>query len=529
MPRPGHMLRALVPVRIRALGIIAFLMIGVLSIGLAGADLARAEELLRVPLGSHTLVKRDRTVERIALGDPEIADVEAISAHEVLILGRKVGRTSLILWYSGTSEQISLLVEPVADRDPPDPLEFGENELYRSESGALQGRARTLPGLAAVHPADGVDASELGFDTQVQINIKIVEVSRQALKQIGVQLLRNTRGSAQAISPPGSLSGISGAGAGVKETFEGFVFGSQSGFLPLSNAFQLVTANSHSGFVGILSLLESEGFAHTLAEPTLVATSGRTASFLAGGEFPIPVSQGGNAGGAISIEYREFGIRVSLRPVVLSRNHIVVEVAPEVSDLDFSGGISIGGVAVPALTTRRAETTIELGDGESFIIGGLVSRTVMDNVERIPGLENLPILGNFFRRTRQQRSDRELVMVVSPRLVRPLRSELGFEDRPIAPQQGAPAGPARNPASDPNPASGLAPGSAPGSDSARGSDRAPARDLAPDRGADPGADPGTDSPPPFGMTDPAATQRDAPAQPEADPTYGTSGGTGFAP
>lgn len=346
---------------------------------------ASANEPLYVDVGSHRLVHTHSEPTRVAIGDPGIADVESVSGTEVLLLGRRPGKTSLIVWLERGPVEFTVVVTP---------------------------------------PDTPADAASAGLDAQVQIEIKIVEVSRQLLRQAGVQLLRNTRGSAHAISPPGTLSGIAtdrGGTAGAASN--GFVFGSASGFLPLSNAFQLLAADSGSGFVGILSLLEAKGLAQTLAEPTLVTASGQAASFLAGGEFPIPVAQGGGNGGtAISIEYREFGVGVTLRPTVISPEHIVVQVAPEVSDLDFSAGVSVGGVAVPALTTRRAETTVELGDGESFVIGGLISRNLSSNAERVPFLGDVPVLGALFRRSRYQRSDTELVMIVSPRLVRPLAS-----------------------------------------------------------------------------------------------------------
>ncbi len=401
---------------------------------------ARAEETVRVALGSHRLLERARAVERIAIGSSQVIEVEVISDREVLLLGRQEGRTSLILWHRGGHEELQVEVYG-SERSTPAALD--EPELHLGPSGEITGRARSLRGLTTARAIAGergsrLDTSELGFDSQVQIDVRVVEVSRQAIDRFGVELMRNTRGSAHALAPPGTLAGIAGEGAGIKEAFEGFVFGSPSGFLPLSDAFQLVAANTHSGFVGILSVLESHGFAHTLAKPSLVASSGRTASFLVGGEFPIPVAQGGSSDGAtISIEYREFGIRVDLRPFVLARDHIVLEVAPEVSDLDFSAGVSIAGVSVPALTTRRAETTIELGDGESFVIGGLISRNVLRNVDRIPALSNVPILGNFFRRRRDQESDRELVMIVSPHLVRPLKRDAAPESAPSADPGGA--------------------------------------------------------------------------------------------
>jgi pilus assembly protein CpaC len=159
-----------------------------------------------------------------------------------------------------------------------------------------------------------------------------------------------------------------------------------------------------------------------LAEPSLTALSGQTASFLAGGEFPYPVPQtsGGSGSGTITVQFREFGVRLNLTPTVLSNSRIAIKVAPEVSDLDFTNGLSISGTTVPGLIIRRTDTTVELGDGETFVISGLVSNNLTNNVDKVPWLGDIPVLGAFFRSTRIDRTEKELIMVVTPHLVRPI-------------------------------------------------------------------------------------------------------------
>ncbi|MBA4151099.1 MAG: secretin, partial [Acinetobacter sp.] len=170
-----------------------------------------------------------------------------------------------------------------------------------------------------------------------------------------------------------------------------------------------------------INLLESNGYAYTLSRPSLVALSGQTANFLAGGEVPVPVPQG--QGGSVGIEYKEFGVRLTISPTVLSPQQILLRVAPEVSELDFTNAITIQGSIVPALRIRRTDTSISLADGESFIISGLVSRNTMSNVDKMPGLGNIPVLGAFFRSSRFESEDRELLMIVTPRLVRPIAAD----------------------------------------------------------------------------------------------------------
>jgi pilus assembly protein CpaC len=189
----------------------------------------------------------------------------------------------------------------------------------------------------------------------------------------------------------------------------------------LAQAFGLLLNFGKAGIGLNVGFLEGNGMARVLAEPTLVAMSGQSASFLSGGELPVPVPQGL---GSTAIEYKPFGIGLTVTPTVLSNDRIVLKVAPEASDLDYTNASSINGVAVPAITTRRADTTVELGDGESFIIGGLVSRTTTSNADKVPLLGDIPVLGSFFKQNKYQMNEKELVIVVTPQLVKPIARDV---------------------------------------------------------------------------------------------------------
>jgi pilus assembly protein CpaC len=340
------------------------------------AGSAAANEI-SLEAGSQSVIVPPGPVRRAAVADPAIADVEIVNSREVLVIGKHPGATDLVLWVEGAKQ----------------------------------------PHRYAI----SVGAASLGKPSertaQVQIDTRIVELSRRALRQAGINFTRVTNNSAIAVSPPGVLSGISGGGG------TGFLLDSASGFLPLSQAFNLVYGNANDNLLVTVSVLEQNGLAHTLAEPTLVALSGQTASFLAGGELPIPVTQNSGGGNSITIEFKPFGIRLMVTPTVLEGDRIALKVAPEVSELDFSSGVDTGGVTVPGLITRRADTAIELASGESFAISGLVSQQLNTNVDKIPGLGDLPILGAFFKTTQFEREDRELLMIVSPRLVKPLSAD----------------------------------------------------------------------------------------------------------
>lgn len=381
----------------------------------APATAASPPALIAVELGTHKLMREMGGISRVAVGDPAIADVSVINGRELLVTGKKLGVTSLLVWPKTSSAPKEFRIR-VGDVQDPTKVAKADPELAGAsfERGAsLDGR---LPNLlaysrakaAASKPDKLVDQSAVEGDFQVMTQIKIAEVNRTTAKRYGL--------------------GLSYSRAGIDGTVS---FSSPTTPTDLlSNAFNLLVGPTDIGnresLGGRLSLLESRGVVRVLAEPSLTVMSGQTATFLAGGEFPVPVSQSGSGAGggaAITVEYKEFGVRLPLTPTVLAKDRIALKVAPEVSDLDFTAGIQIGGVSVPALTVRRTETTIELGDGESFVISGLVSNNLIANVDKVPWLGDIPVLGAFFKSVSYDRNEKELIMVVTPSLVRPLARE----------------------------------------------------------------------------------------------------------
>lgn len=316
--------------------------------------------------GEQQVLSFPERLSKVAISDPEVAGVTVSDDREILLTANAEGSAELSVWLHGRSEPLRALVVVAA----------------------------TL-------------GQKLPFGTQVQTDIRIVEVNRSELNSLGVYYSKLFNGGASAVgvAPPGSnFRGFPGPGvASAPISADGF---NLFGFGPSSLA--------------IINALESGGFAHTLAEPSLVSLSGQNATFLSGGEFPIPVSNDENG---VRVEYKEFGISLSLTPTVVDENQIILKVAPEVSELDFSTGVASAGVAVPGLRVRRTETTVAMGSGETFIISGLVSRNTFNSSDRIPGLGSIPLLGAFFRSDRVSREDRELIMVVTPRLVSPSRQD----------------------------------------------------------------------------------------------------------
>lgn len=408
------------------------------TLGICCPCLSAAEESgLKVEQHAQIVYKHSTALSRVAVADPETASVTLTSPKVLLIRGVKPGSTQIRLWDSARSEApdkvLTINVEGSAKKLNNALQRSGIKQVQVNKAGeavVLDGNPDSLEQHAQAvevvkqDPESPVDRTHSDFDSHVQIDIKVVEVSRQNVMRFGLFLGKNGRGNtALAISSPSTLSSITTSDNNIG-------FRSNSGFLPFLNAFNIALGNKGSGLLGTLSILESNGYAYTLAEPSLSTVSGQTASFLAGGEFPVPIRTGSGSESAVTILYKEYGVRLQLTPTVLDSNRIYLKVSPEVSELDFANAVQTGGVSVPGLRVRRTDTSISLGDGESFVISGMVSRNALNNIDKLPGLGDLPVIGAFFRSKRFDREDKELLMVVTPRLVRPIAADAKLPELP---------------------------------------------------------------------------------------------------
>ncbi|WP_246884050.1 type II and III secretion system protein family protein, partial [Pseudomonas chlororaphis] len=249
-------------------------------------------------------------------------------------------------------------------------------------------------------------AEDPSLPSQVQTDIRFVEVSRTKLKEAGTSIFGKSGNFL--FSSPGTVPNL--------RVTPGNIGGLAPNILLNNGAYNIGFGGGN--VLGLINALEGSGFAYTLARPSLVALSGQSASFLAGGEVPIPVPSSGSD--SITIQYKEFGIRLTLTPTIVGNDRIALKVAPEVSELDFTNGITVNDISVPALVVRRTDTSISLADGESFVISGLISTTNTTAVNKFPGLGDIPILGAFFRDSSIRREEKELLMIVTPHLVQPL-------------------------------------------------------------------------------------------------------------
>lgn len=352
------------------------------------------------------------SLQRVAIGDPAVADVLVLRG-DVLLVGRKPGTTQLLVWPRSAKAPQRYVVQVRGSLDSSVVQDDGAQVGVHGESALVSGSSPSLLAHAGVHSAATaavgdkvVDTSTIATGGMVQVDVKVVEFSKTALKQVGFNLsAARSGGFGFGLFGPSQLNSVS------KD--EGSI--SFDAALPIRSAFNLVLGRKN-GVLGTLSILQGNGLARLLAEPSLVAMSGQSANFLAGGELPIPEPQGL---GTTTITYKPFGIGLTVTPTVLAGDRIALKVAPEASELDYANGVTLNGVQVPALSTRRTDTTIELGDGESFVISGLVSRSTLSSVRRVPLLGHLPIIGVFFRDVNYSRNEKELVFIVTPHLVRP--------------------------------------------------------------------------------------------------------------
>jgi pilus assembly protein CpaC len=377
-------------------------------------------QTIALTVGAQQQIAVGHTLQRVAIGDPSVADVLIIKGDKrggVLLVGKAAGTTNLMLWAREREAPLQYTVDvttPAAASllgpDTPAVKVLGGTAVMSGTSATMEAHQRAVVAAEGSLGKDGsvFDTSRVGSRAVVQVDVRVVEFSRSVLKEVGFNFFKQNNGFTFGSFAPSALTSVS-ATAGQAPSL--------TGVTPISSAFNLIFNSATHGLFANLSLLESNNLARVLAEPTLVALSGQSASFLAGGEVPIPVPQ---ALGTTSIEFKPYGIGLTLTPTVLSPQRIALKVAPEASQLDFANAVTISGVSVPAFITRRADTTVELGDGESFVIGGLIDRETASNVSKVPLLGDLPVIGTFFKQLNYQQNEKELVIIVTPHLVSPL-------------------------------------------------------------------------------------------------------------
>jgi pilus assembly protein CpaC len=396
---------------------------------------------INVLVGQSRLINFDRPIGRLSVSNPEIAEAVIITGTQALINGKAFGQINLIAWEKDNDNHsiafdvyvranLSLIDAQIRTLFPKDDIRLSQ------ANGSV-----VLSGTVAV-PFTAAQAEQVvqaaGFKTvnllqgpirdalQVQLQVRVAEVSRNRLRELGTSYAYQSQpGAGGYVSPGGpySVGGVDG----------GNILGSVA-----SSALNVLVLGGNTG--AFVRALQSQGALRSLAEPTLIATDGQKASFLAGGEFPVPViSNGGGGGGqTVTITFKEYGVRLNFTPTIIDEDHIRLELEPEVSMIDFANGVRFAGFVVPGVRTRRAKTGIELRDGQSFALAGMLDNSETRSLSKIPVIGDVPILGRLFRSTSFQKQETELVFIVTAQMVKPINRDEIPNLRGIDGLKGAP-------------------------------------------------------------------------------------------
>jgi pilus assembly protein CpaC len=393
-------------------------LVAVAAFLLGWADGARADELVQVEIRKGETIRLPRAASSVVIADPATADVQVVSPHLVYVYGKKIGETSLTIVdakddpvFEGTIEvthNLSSLQRAAKRVAPNSDVEFKTVDgglVLEGAAGSVQ-ESESLRNLAEAYVGTGdklVNMMSTTGGDQVTLQVKIVEMSRTDLKTLGLNI--------QSVLDRGGLDLQILQGNAI--TMAGGIVTRNGG---ANGLFGSLTSGA-SSISGLIDALETQGLATVLAEPTLTSSSGKPASFLAGGQYPIPL-RGEN--GTVTIQYQPFGVSLNFTPIIMSKDRMSILVAPEVSSLNFNNPVAVAGFNYPILDTRRAQATVELGSGQTFALAGLLRNETSNNLSKMPGIGDVPLLGSLFRSNRFQSNQTELVILVTPYIVRPV-------------------------------------------------------------------------------------------------------------
>ena len=400
------------------------------SVGLASAWAQSGPEDIRLTVGKSVVIDYPADIARISTSNADVVDASPVTTREILIHGKSFGTVTLVVWSkAGQRNFYNITVEQNLDplrRLLKDTFPKEEFTLISSrDSLALNGRVSTkevaerataLSTPFAKTVVNNLEVAPLPIDKQVLLRVKFAELDRNAASQFAVNYIStgatNTIGRVTTGQFPAPIPSAVGGGPG----------GTSATTFSVTDALNIFAFRPDLNLGLLLKALQTKALVQILAEPNLVTTNGKEASFVVGGEFPVPVLQGGANSGAVTVQFREFGVRLTFNPVITENKTIKMYVKPEVSELDFGHAVSVSGFTIPALSSRKMETNIELGEGQSFVIAGLIDNRLTESMSRIPGLASLPILGNFFKSRDVSKNNTELIVMVTPEITMPLQA-----------------------------------------------------------------------------------------------------------
>lgn len=378
---------------------------------------------VNVLVGQSKLITFDNPIERFSVSNPEIAEAVLVTNNQVVVNGKSFGQINFIAWEKNTGRflvfdvyvrtNLSLIDSQVRALFPKDDIRLSQANGSVVISGSVSNPAIATQVDAVVQAAGFKTVNLLQSPVknvmQVQLMVRVAEVSKNRLRDLGTSYAYQ--------AGPG-VGGYANSGQGpsaLNEVASGFLTGT------LSSSLNLFLMGGNT--LAFIRALQQEGALRALAEPNLIAMDGQTASFLAGGEYPVPVVQSGGERSTVTIVFKEYGVRLNFKPTIIDEDHIRLELEPEVSTLDFANGVKLEGFVIPGLRTRRAKTGIELRDGQSFALAGLLDNNETQTLSKVPGLGDIPILGNLFRSKSFQKNESELMFIVTAQIVNPVNRD----------------------------------------------------------------------------------------------------------
>ncbi len=414
--------------------VLRVLAVAVLAVTTIGAQEAARIPQVSVTAGRSTVVSTTFDITRIAITNPAVADAVVVQPREILVDGKSPGTITLMVWGAGERVQYDIVVEqPISSLEQQLHQLFPGEEIVvtvNADGIVLSGRASSTQTMlrigevvrAAQPKANVINMMQVpgGTDAQqVMLQVRIAEVNRRAVSELGTSLFTGGNGAGDWIGRGTTGQFPSVTYKDIAATKDAFGNTTVSGKMEFSDFLNIFLFNTHWNAGALIRALKQTGHFQSLAEPNLIAYNNREASFLAGGEFPVPMV---SSIGQVSIVFKEFGVRLNFTPTIAG-DLIRLKVRPEVSELDFNNGITLEGFRIPALTTRRAETEVELRDGQSFAVAGLIDNTAQLDQAAIPLLSQVPIIGHLFKSRADRKERTELLVLITPRLVRALNPD----------------------------------------------------------------------------------------------------------
>ena len=386
-------------------------------------------EEVRLTVGKSIVIDYPADIARISTSNPDVVDASPVTAREVLLHGKSLGTVTLVVW-SKTGQRNFYNIDVEQNLEPLRLIlrqTFPNEDIHvqssrdsvtltgHASSKDVADRASALAGSFGKTIVNNLQLPNAPVEKQILLRVKFAELDRSTASQFAVNFVSTGAGNTVGrvttggFPAPGvsTITGVGGTAA--NSTFS------------ITDALNIFAFNPNINLGVLIKALQQQNLLQILTEPNLVTTNGKEASFLEGGEFPVPILQGGANAGAVTVQFREFGIRLTFTPTITPNNTLRLYVKPEVSSLDFANAVSFNGFTIPALSTRRTETNIELGDGQSFVISGLIDNRVTETVAKIPGLSALPVLGNLFKSRDLSKNKTELVVIVTPEITMPLQ------------------------------------------------------------------------------------------------------------